>query len=325
MGDATAFGFTVEWHDKQADLIREYQVTVFQPSKGSLEVAMFDVKTARSFLKRSEMPNLQLRDFRIGGVVTIHSRQLKVVGYKDARTEQALGVHHSGVCVLTVPSMFMQVGQLMERMETAGLRLARMRLVNCGGPVFAMQISGDNVENKWRSIQASLEPGCVQQIDNSELESYFDRSRFPCTAAFDNCSLCVVRPHAVREGGVGLVLKEIMASGLEVSAAEMLHLDRAHAMEFLEVYKGVLPYYADLVDGFCAGPLVALEVRSQTGVCEKLRDLCGPHDVDMARYLRPQSFRAKLGKDNAQNGVHSTDLEDDGEREVSYIFNTLCK
>eukprot|EP00932_Pfiesteria_piscicida_P016249 SRR837773.3184.p2 GENE.SRR837773.3184~~SRR837773.3184.p2 ORF type:complete len:321 (+),score=113.15 SRR837773.3184:142-963(+) len=271
------------------------------------------------------MKQLQLRDFRIGGIVTIHARQLKVVSYKDARTEQALGKLHEGLSILTVPSMFLQVGQLLERLEGAGLRLARFRLVNDGGPVFAMNFSGEDSEGKWRSIQASLEPGCVQQVSYEDLDRYFDRSRYPITAAFDNCTLCVVRPHAVRDGGVGIVLKDLMAAGLEVSAAEMPQLDRSHATEFLEVYKGVLPYYADLVDGMCAGPCVALEVRGPEGVCERVRELCGPHDVDMARYLRPQSFRARLGKDNAQNGVHATDLEDDGEREVSYIFDTLLK
>merc|ERR1719277_2613132 len=103
----------------------------------------------------------------------------------------------------------------------------------------------------------------------------------------------------------------------------MIQLGRAEAMELMEVYKGVLPYYSDLIDGLSAGACIAMEVRGEQGVVEKLREVCGPHDVDMARHLRPASLRARLGRDNANNGVHATDLEEDGEREVSYIFDTL--
>merc|ERR1740139_1113683 len=103
----------------------------------------------------------------------------------------------------------------------------------------------------------------------------------------------------------------------------MLQFQRAEAQELMEVYKGVLPYYADLIDGMSIGPAIAIEVRGPPGVVESLREVCGPHDVDMARHLRPASLRARLGRDNANNGVHATDLEDDAEREVSYVFDTL--
>lgn len=321
--DSIAYGFTTEWFDKQADMIREYVLTVFVPQKGPLEVAMYDPKTNRSFLKRTEMPALNLRDLQVGSIVTIHARQLKVTRYNDERTRKGLDVLHSGVCFLTVPSMFPQFGQLCERMERAGLRLAKLRLVNDRGPTFAVQVTGEDAEGRWASIAKSLPQGCVQKVTVSEFETYFDRARFPTTAAFNNCTLCMVRPHAVKDGGVGTAISAVMEAGLELAAMEMVSLGRAQAAELFDVYKGVLPYYSDLIDGMSSGPCLAMEIRAPDGVCEKVRDVCGPHDVDMARFLRPNSLRARLGKDNAQNGVHSTDLEEDGEREVSYVFDTL--
>jgi len=321
--DATSYGFTVEWFDKQADMIREYTLTVYQQPKGPLEVAMFDPKTHRSFLKRMEIPGLAVEDFRIGGIVTVHARQLKVTKYNDGRTKQALEGLHGGVCLLTVPSMFQQVGHLLERIESCGLRISRLRLVNDNGPVVALQVVGGEADSRWASIAASLPSDCVQKVAPSDLEHYFNRGNFPTTAAFDNCALCLVRPHAVRDGGTGMVIRAVMEAGLEVSALEMVHFERAQSVEFHDVYKGVLPYYNDLVDGMRSGPCVALEVRAASNVTERLRDVCGPHDVDMARHLRQYSLRARLGKDNANNGVHATDLEDDGEREVSYVFDTL--
>ena len=36
--------------------------------------------------------------------------------------------------------------------------------------------------------------------------------------------------------------------------------------------------------------------------------LCGPHDPEMAKTVRPKSLRAVFGKDRVKNAVHCTDL-----------------
>lgn len=43
-----------------------------------------------------------------------------------------------------------------------------------------------------------------------------------------------------------------------------------------------------------------------------LRELCGPHDPELARTVRPKSLRSIFGRDKAKNGVHCTDLAEDG-------------
>lgn len=56
---------------------------------------------------------------------------------------------------------------------------------------------------------------------------------------------------------------------------------------------------------------------------KSFRELCGPHDPEIARTLRPQSLRAKFGIDRVKNAVHCTDLPEDGILEVEYFFNIL--
>ena len=46
------------------------------------------------------------------------------------------------------------------------------------------------------------------------------------------------------------------------------------------------------------------------------RAVCGPHDPEIARNIRPGTLRAKLGLDRVKNGVHCTDLPEDGVLEV---------
>lgn len=62
-----------------------------------------------------------------------------------------------------------------------------------------------------------------------------------------------------------------------------------------------------------------MEVR-QENVVSTFRELCGPHDPEIARNLRPNTIRAKFGTDRVKNAVHCTDLPEDGVLEVFYSY-----
>lgn len=47
------------------------------------------------------------------------------------------------------------------------------------------------------------------------------------------------------------------------------------------------------------------------------RAICGPHDPEIARTIRPGTIRAKFGIDRVKNAVHCTDLPEDGVLEVN--------
>lgn len=110
------------------------------------------------------------------------------------------------------------------------------------------------------------------------------------TAVMNNCSLLLIKPHIVKEGLAGQVIDMILEAGLEISAMEMFNLSRPVVEEFFDVYKGVLPEYLPLIEHMSNGPMIALEVR-QEDVVARLRDLCGPHDPEIAKHLRPNSLR----------------------------------
>ena len=151
---------------------------------------------------------------------------------------------------------------------------------------------------------------------------FTDTGRYPETATYDNCALCVIRPHAVKTGDSGAIISAIMSAGLEISAMKMIHLSRPEANELFEVYKGVLPYYAEIISEMISAPCIFMEVRAE-GVVEALRKLSGPHDVELARHIMSDSLRARFGVSNAMNAVHCTDLASDGELEVRYVFEIL--
>lgn len=110
------------------------------------------------------------------------------------------------------------------------------------------------------------------------------------TAVVDNCTLCLIKPHIQREGKTGQVIDAILAAGFEISAMELFNLTRPVIEEFYDVYKGVLPEYLPLIENMSNGPIIALEVRQQNAVAS-FRELCGPHDPEIAKHLRPDTLR----------------------------------
>ena len=72
------------------------------------------------------------------------------------------------------------------------------------------------------------------------------------------------------------------------------------------------------------GPCIAIEVRGE-GVVQKLRELCGPSDPEIARHLRAKSLRALYGQNQVKNAVHCTDLAEDGPLESEFFFSILQK
>lgn len=44
---------------------------------------------------------------------------------------------------------------------------------------------------------------------------------------------------------------------------------------------------------------------------QAVREMCGPHDPEIAKHLKPNTLRAKFGYDRVRNAVHCTDLPED--------------
>jgi nucleoside-diphosphate kinase len=153
-----------------------------------------------------------------------------------------------------------------------------------------------------------------------EINFFFNRMK--SQPQLNNCSCLVIKPHAIAEGHAGKIIDLLLTEGFEISCMEMFYLDKTTAEEFFEVYKGVLPEYASIIDHVTSGPVIAMEVR-QDNVVTAIRSLVGPHDPEIAKILRPNTIRAMFGKDRVKNAVHCTDLVEDGVLEVQYFFELL--
>lgn len=80
------------------------------------------------------------------------------------------------------------------------------------------------------------------------LELYFGSTKgvpnVPLRATFKNCTLCIIKPHAITEGNLGSILEHISTTkNLYISAMAMFTVNLDNAEEFYEVYKEVIPEY----------------------------------------------------------------------------------
>ncbi|XP_021495106.2 nucleoside diphosphate kinase 7 isoform X1 [Meriones unguiculatus] len=219
------------------------------------------------------------------------------------------------------------------------------------GPVIAMEILRDDAICEWKKLLGPANSGLARteapesiralfgtdSIKNAahgpdsfasaarEMELFFPSSG-GCgpknTAKFTNCTLCIIKPHAINEGLLGKILMAIRDACFNISAIQMFNMDRANVEEFYEVYKGVVSEYTEMVAELYSGPCVAIEIQ-QNKAAKTFREFCGPADPEIARHLRPRTLRAVFGKTKIQNAVHCTDLPEDGLLEVQYFFKIL--
>ncbi|XP_003705720.1 nucleoside diphosphate kinase homolog 7-like [Megachile rotundata] len=225
------------------------------------------------------------------------------------------------------------------------------------GPIVALELLGDNAITRWievigpedseeaRSKAPSSLRACYgkdkihnaihgsenEEAAEKELQFFFPSPKSgkkgpPNTATLENCTCCIIKPHAVQAKLVGDIIDDIQKAGYLISAVQQFHVNPFDAEEFLEVYKGVLPDYAAMVGELQSGPCIVMEIKHQDkkfDVQEEFRKLCGPMDPDIARQVRPDTLRAKYGKNKVQNAIHCSDLPEDGMLEVEYFFKIL--
>ena len=314
--------------------------------------SQYDIKNRRPFLKKTKIPTVTMDTLHMGAVVTVYSRQLKIVEYGDSHTEAAFSLARQQTLCVVKPGAVHLAGKVINASQKSGFSVARVKMAQLSsaqasamfgeasvaelssGPSVGVSLVGDDAVASFKALAKELVGSlgdCVVYSESadavaSQTSAYFANA--PACRLADT-ALCLVKPSAMDH--LGLVVDAVMASGFTMTGASTFTLDRVDAVEFLEVYKGVVPEFAASVDELTSGPFVAIEVAqsgsnangSENGVVEALREACGPADPEIARVLRPDSIRAKFGFDKVRNAVHCTDLPEDGELETHYFFKIL--
>jgi nucleoside-diphosphate kinase len=294
------------------------------------EVEMNDLKTKRKFLKKTKLDpqTLRVSDFTKGATVVLLARELLLVDYADRVTREHLEQNEETINVLVSPSVYGSIGDVVSSIE-ASFPLVDIKSVSGNDDDVCVLLSFRGC-GSIASVSAMVEssPLFSHGLRACPNDAEVGKNRLT-TATLDNCTCCVIRPHIVKERKVGAVVSDITSRGFTISAMQMVRLDKTASAEFLNVYKGVLPDYVDLVDEMSSGPCLVLEVKKgsrsssideEDDIVEEFRMACGPWDHSVACELHPESIRAKFGTSSVKNAVHCTDLPKDGKIECGFFF-----
>jgi nucleoside-diphosphate kinase len=348
--DVERYAFEVTWYDNIAEITRRYLLIYFVRHSSENEVEMIDIKTNKKFLKRCAYPSVKMSDLFIGSKITVFSRQLEVVAYADPFTTRALSAKQTTTLGIITSSGYKCMGKAISGAVSAGLKLKNIKMVSLNATeaadiagsstpemasflndaVIALELIGEHACKRWNEITSRL-PGDSNMFygssnDNearNQVSMIFGPSPIGSpTVTYDNCTLCVIKPHAVADDKMGEILDTVLDAGFEISALQSFTLDRVMSEEFLEVYKGVLPEFRLYVDEMSSGMCIAMEIRAENAV-EIFRQFAGPHEVEIAKHIRPRTLRARYGVDKVKNAVHCTDLAEDATLECEYFFDIL--
>lgn len=328
-------------------------------------VEIFDTKTSRLFLKKSECPpTLSAKDFFLGAKVLIYGRHFELQDYLDPFTAEKLGRQQQKSVLVIKGRMLEHVGAVLEFLSHQQFAFSAIKMMRVdraqaeklfelhrgtadfdnqvnqltGTPVVAIEVVQENCLEILKQIVTNLSTRFDAQsgefksassvLEAQQLRSFYFETPHASTATYENCTCCVVLPHVIKEGLVGDVVSAIQRdTGVQITAMELFRLDRTTAAEFLEVYEGVVPHFNESVDHYTTGPCLALELVGQdsANVVAQFRASAGPWDVEMAKELKPQTIRAQFGHDRVRNAVHCTDLAEDSVLECQYFFDILSR
>lgn len=151
-------------------------------------------------------------------------------------------------------------------------------------------------------------------VDKHHIESHRNRNRKPKMAL--QSTLALVKPDAHERAAE--VLLGAKRTGFEVAQVLETTMTKAQAEEFYSEHKE-RPFFQDLVEFMCSGPLTAAVLRRSDAIAA-WRNTLGPTDPAEAVDSAPSSIRARFGTDKTRNAAHGSDSPASAEREIAFFF-----
>lgn len=128
-------------------------------------------------------------------------------------------------------------------------------------------------------------------------------------------TLFMIKPDAVKNRTIGLILAEVEKAGFEILDLKLVRLTSDTARRFYAVHEGK-PFLADLVAFMSSGPAVPVRLRREDAV-PALRELIGATDPKEAK---PGTIRALYAESKQCNAVHASDSPESARTEIQFFF-----
>lgn len=135
-----------------------------------------------------------------------------------------------------------------------------------------------------------------------------------------NLTFTMIKPDAVEKNYIGAILNKINEAGFRIVAMKYTKLSSESAGKFYEVHKE-RPFYGELVDYMCSGPIVAAILEKDNAVAD-FRTLIGATNPAEAA---EGTIRKLYAESISANAVHGSDSDENAAIEGSFFFSSLEK
>lgn len=135
-----------------------------------------------------------------------------------------------------------------------------------------------------------------------------------------NLTFTMIKPDAVEKNYIGAILNKINEAGFRIVAMKYTQLSSESAGKFYEVHKE-RPFYGELVDYMCSGPIVAAILEKDNAVAD-FRTLIGATNPAEAA---EGTIRKLYAESISANAVHGSDSDENAAIEGSFFFSSLEK
>ena len=126
----------------------------------------------------------------------------------------------------------------------------------------------------------------------------------------------MIKPSAYSDNFTGPILAMINKAGFRIAALKLTQLTKSEAQKFYEVHSE-RPFYNDLVEFMCSGPIVAMVLEKENAV-EEFRKLIGSTDPAKAE---EGTIRKMFAKSVQENAVHGSDSPENASIEAEFFFS----
>eukprot|EP00192_Tetraselmis_astigmatica_P010881 CAMPEP_0117657936 /NCGR_PEP_ID=MMETSP0804-20121206/5595_1 /TAXON_ID=1074897 /ORGANISM="Tetraselmis astigmatica, Strain CCMP880" /LENGTH=364 /DNA_ID=CAMNT_0005464421 /DNA_START=241 /DNA_END=1331 /DNA_ORIENTATION=+ len=119
------YAFVTEWTDPNTEVTWQYQLFYYYNTG---EVEMFDIKNRRTFLKKTKYNDLHPDSLYVGGLITVFSRQLKILEFGDDYTKRSLTSKTQKTLAMIKPDAYQHLGKIIDAITRAGFRINKMKM-----------------------------------------------------------------------------------------------------------------------------------------------------------------------------------------------------
>ncbi len=128
-------------------------------------------------------------------------------------------------------------------------------------------------------------------------------------------TLVLLKPDAVRRGLVAEIIGRFERRGLRFRGIRLLQLDRGTAEQHYAEHRE-RPFFGELVDFICSGPIVALALEGEEAI-DLVRGMMGATDPKQSPL---GTIRGDLAIALGENVIHGSDSPTSAERELALFF-----